>query len=177
MQQAPPSITDLAQRLVAAYADHNRSDGTEPATDAELDAIESLISTTKAEAPADACVQIMIALHLVDGIEDPEGRERARRLLWSALPVMVRELGVDLARYGEAIYAPASADPWRASAAPAADIFADAVKLFSAAGEAELALPAAPSEALLLAGAQAAGCSLDALRRGYAAMVSAYGSA
>ncbi len=166
-----PSLLPLAERLAAVYAAANADPGAAAAHDAKAAEIEALIRVTQAATAKDACVHLMLAIDDAHGIEDAAERERLQRLLWSALDALARETGMVLTHYGGAVFAPARLNPWKA------DIFADAVKLFSAAGEAEMALPAAPSEALLLAGAQAAGCSLDALRRGYAAMVSAYGSA
>lgn len=54
------------------------------------------------------------------------------------------------------------------------DAFADTVTGFTNEGAASLALPGAPTDAMVTAGAEAAGCSPEDLRRGYEAMVAAY---
>lgn len=54
------------------------------------------------------------------------------------------------------------------------DTFADTVAGFASEGTASLALPGAPTDAMVIAGAEAAGCTPEDLRRGYDAMVAAY---
>lgn len=173
MNQTALSLTDLAKRLVAAYdafdaLSWERAECPARIRD-EIAALEAAISVFQAETPAEACIQIMVGLPLLDGIEDPDERERARRLVWAALHFVSRFGQVDLAAIGGNVYAPASADPWRKAEA---DFDAAATAI----AEAGATLPVEATEAMVDAAAKACRIKSATARRLWQVMASAFAS-
>lgn len=167
-EQSPPEswLLSLAQRLPGLWAAHGS--GGAASSEAEIEAVEALISATQAATPIDACVQILMALPLADWLVDADQRDRARRLLWSALHAVARSEGVDLAAIGGNIYAPPHADPWRDQSVE--DYFAGVAKL-AAAGA---ALPIEATDAMVDAGARSCHISTAAARRLWNVMAVAF---
>jgi hypothetical protein len=135
-QDEPTTILDLA-RVLRSLIDNEaqidrfelQADGRQKAkTDLwrttnfrAIEGLEQVIAAVPASHLADAAVQILIAAghakNLVEEMVDAESKEvmsRLALLLRSALPVVAREAGIDLAHYGAERYGQGTSDwPFR----------------------------------------------------------------
>ncbi|HEV7284306.1 MAG TPA: hypothetical protein VGN75_05575 [Kaistia sp.] len=163
MQPKHSKILHLAEQLAIAHAASDGINDFDSAIDVEMTILEHAISVTPAASIEDACIQAMLVLSSVADIENNSDREKARKLLWSILKVMTRNSKIDLSRYGGSFYAPAYLDPWEESL----EDFDAAVLAFGDAARSDFSV----TDAMMNAGAKAAGCTPEQFRDGCAAMM------
>jgi hypothetical protein len=165
--------------------------------------LETMISGLPAARLDEAAAQLALAHAMADRVVDEiggriergekdldgalEDAESTRNAVWSAAVVAMRLAGLDAQALG--LEGSLRGGPWdlhldrlhplaedmaEMFSGRQSDSFADTVAGFASEGTSALALPGAPTEAMVIAGAKAAGCSPEDLRRGYDAMVAAY---
>lgn len=165
--------------------------------------LERMISSLPAARLDEAAAQLALAQAMADRVVDEiagriehgekgldgalEDAENTRNAVWSAAAVTIRLAGLDIEALGlegglrdgpwdlhlDRLH-PLAEDMAELFIGRQPDSFADTVAGFASEGTSALALPGAPTEAMVIAGAKAAGCSPEDLRRGYDAMVAAY---